>query len=262
MKFSIITPSFNQCRYLKRTMDSILNQEGAFELEWIVMDGGSTDGTLELLRDRSDPRILWQSEKDKGQSDALNKGLARAGGELIGWLNSDDLYTPGALAAVAEAFQRHSDAQWLVGRCGIVDQEDRPIRHGITRYKNRLLDRYTRRRLLAGNNPISQPAVFWRRSFGQQAGPLDVTLHHAMDYDLWLRMSQLAEPLILKRELSLFRVHSTSKSGTQTAERFAEQYAVAHRYFGNDRAAHLWHQFNRLKIVWGYRVVGWLEGGR
>jgi glycosyltransferase involved in cell wall biosynthesis len=233
IKFSIITPSFNQCRYLRQTMRSILSQAGDFQLEWIVMDGGSTDGTVELLRESalSDPRIVWTSEKDAGQSDALNKGLARAQGEIIGWLNSDDLYAPGTLAAVAEAFEQHSDAQWLAGRCGIVDEEGNRIRESITRYKNRLLDRYTYRRLLGGENPISQPAVFWRRSFGEQVGPLDVTLHHAMDYDLWLRMGRISRPLIPGRELSLFRIHSTSKSGTQTAERFAEQYAVARRYY-------------------------------
>jgi glycosyltransferase involved in cell wall biosynthesis len=261
MKFSIITPSFNQVRFLRQTMQSILSQEGDFELQWIVMDGGSTDGSVELLMQsaRSDPRIVWTSEKDAGQSDAINKGLSKADGQVIGWLNSDDLYAPRTLAAVADAFQQHPDAQWLAGRCGIIDQEGGRIRESITSYKNRLLERCTHRRLLGGENPISQPAVFWRRAFGQRVGPLDVTLHHAMDYDFWLRMSRISEPLILRRELSLFRIHATSKSGTQTAERFAEQYAVAGRYFAGDRTARAWHWFNRRKIVWGYRVVGWRE---
>jgi hypothetical protein len=91
-------------------------------------------------------------------------------------------------------------------------------------------------------------------------GALDVTLHHAMDYDLWLRMGRISRPLILRRELSLFRIHSASKSGTQTAERFAEQYAVAGRYFDGDWTSRAWHWFNRRKIVWGYRVMGWREG--
>lgn len=259
MKFSIITPSFNQCSYLRRTMRSILGQQGAFDLEWIVMDGASTDGTVQLLRGASDPRIIWQSQKDAGQSDALNKGLHLATGDIIGWLNSDDLYTSDALSTVAGALLAHPSAQWVVGRCGIIDQDDRPIRPSITRYKNRLLDRYSRRRLLGGENPISQPAVFWRRSFGQAVGGLDASLHHAMDYDLWLRMSRQADPLILPHDLALFRIHPSSKSGTQTAQRFAEQYAVARRYFDGDSLVHLCHWFNVQKIIWGYRFIACAE---
>ncbi len=253
MKISIITPSYNQSRYLRQTMHCVLSQAGDFDLEWLVIDGGSTDGTVELLRSCPDPRLKWISEKDNGQSDAVNKGLARATGDIIGWINSDDLYTSGALAAVARAFTQHPGIAWLAGRCAIIDGNNRVIRPGITRYKNNQLKRYGYRRLLI-QNPFSQPAVFWRRGFGEGVGPLDVSLHHAMDYDLWLRMARRADPFLLPKTLALFRIHATSKSGTQTAERFAEQYHAAAPHI-HDRRTRLAHWLNNQKIIWAYRAL-------
>ena len=170
MKLSIVTPSFNGLRFLDRTARSILSQSGDFELEWIVVDGGSTDGTVEFLRGLNDPRLRWTSEADRGQSHAINKGLALAAGDVVAWLNTDDVYTPGALAAVAQAFAAAPEAQWLVGRYEVIDEADRPIRSGVVRYKERSLRRYTYRALLR-ENFISQPAVFWRREFGHERRP-------------------------------------------------------------------------------------------
>jgi len=113
MRISIITPSFNQRAFLEQTAQSVLGQIGNFELEWIVVDGGSTDGTVEFLGGLNDPRLRWISERDAGQSDAVNKGMQRANGDVIGWLNSDDLYTSGALANVAMAFI-DPQIQWAV----------------------------------------------------------------------------------------------------------------------------------------------------
>jgi glycosyltransferase involved in cell wall biosynthesis len=257
MKISIITPSYNQCTFLRQTMQSVLSQAGDFDLEWLVIDGASSDETINLLSSTSDPRLRWISEKDRGQADAINKGLALATGQIIGWLNSDDLYTPGALNLVAGTFRDRPGIAWLAGRCAIIDEAGNEIRHGITAYKNERLRHYTWRNLLR-ENPISQPAVFWRRSFGQSVGSLDTSLHHAMDYDLWLRMGMRCDPYILKRTLAQFRLHSSSKSGTETASRFAEQYEVAQRYFDGDRASHIAHWVNVQKIVWAYRVLGWM----
>src|ERR1700677_676941 len=189
MRFNILTPSFNQASFLRPAIDSVLEQQGNFELSLIVIDGGSTDGTVDLLQSTTDPRLQWTSRPDAGQADALNQGLARADGDVIGWLNSDDLYAPGALALVAKAFTENPAAGWLAGQCDIIDAGDQPIRPGVTRYKNRSLARYSYRRLLR-ENFLSQPAVFWRRESVQRVGPLDASLHHAMDYDLWLRLGQ------------------------------------------------------------------------
>jgi glycosyltransferase involved in cell wall biosynthesis len=252
--FTVVTPSFNQAAYLGRTAASILGQQGNFALRWLVIDGGSTDGTIDLLRSIADPRLSWISEPDRGQANAINKGLAGAQGGFIGWVNSDDLLADGALAAVASAFARSPQAQWLVGRCDIIDPDDRPIRAAITRYKDRGLRRVSFRHLLR-ENPISQPAVFWRRSFGESIGPLDESLNHVMDYDLWLRMARASQPLVLDRLLARFRLHPQSKSGQEDRGRFAEQYAVASRYFDGDSMSRMVHLFNVEKIVWSYRLL-------
>ncbi|MGH7215442.1 MAG: glycosyltransferase family 2 protein, partial [Tepidisphaeraceae bacterium] len=244
MKVSVVTPSFNQAGYLRQTLDSVLSQTGdRLEVESIVVDGGSTDETLELLRAIHDPRLRWTSEKDRGQSHAINNGLARATGDVVAWLNSDDLYTPGALASVVGAFATRPGAQWLVGGCEIIDGAGRVIRPGVTRYKRRSLIRYSYRRLLR-ENMVNQPAVFWRRGFGEAVGPLDESLHYTMDYDLWLRMGGRCDPLVLDRVVSQFRIHAASKSGQVAREQFDEQYRVACRYFDGDRASRIIHRFN------------------
>jgi glycosyltransferase involved in cell wall biosynthesis len=254
MKFSIITPSFNQCPFLARTAESILSQTGDLTLEWIVVDAVSTDGTVELLRSLRDPRLTFSSEPDRGQSQAINKGLAAATGDVVAWLNADDRYLPGALSAVAAAFAGHPRSQWLVGRCQIIDEEDRPIRPAIARYKERRLARYSYRNLLR-ENVIPQPAVFWRRSFGQCIGPLDESLHFTMDYDLWLRMGKSAAPLIIDAPLAQFRLHAASKSGRVDRRQFDEGYEVACRHCDGDDMSRIAHRLNVEKIVWAYRFL-------
>ena len=141
-------------------MASLLTQAGDFDLEWIIVDDGSKDGTLDLLQSIADPRVRWTSGPDAGQSQAINKGLDSINGDVVTWLNSDDLYVPGTLAAVADAFAQHPDRQWVVGRCDIIDADDRVIREGVTRYKNHLLRHYSYRSLLRQNSwrfQIEQP---------------------------------------------------------------------------------------------------------
>jgi GT2 family glycosyltransferase len=255
VKLSIVTPSFNGLRFFDRTARSVLSQAGGdFELQWIVVDGGSTDGTLDYLKGLSDPRLRWVSEPDRGQSDAINKGLALADGDVVAWLNADDCYAPGALAAVADAFRERPSAQWLVGRCEVIDDADRAIRPAVVRYKEYSLRRYRYRALLR-ENFIPQPAVFWRRAFGQSIGPLDESLHWTMDYDLWLRMGRRSVPLVVERVLAQFRLHAASKTGRVDRRQFDEQYAVACRHFGRDRLSRVIHRFNVEKIIWAYRVM-------
>jgi glycosyltransferase involved in cell wall biosynthesis len=129
----------------------VLSQNGDFDLEWVVVDGGSMDATVEFLEGLQDPRIVWASEPDRGQTHALQKGMGRATGDVIGWLNSDDLYLPEALATVAAEFADHAEADWLIGRAVIIDVEGREIRRWITRYKDRVLAGYRYKRLLREN---------------------------------------------------------------------------------------------------------------
>src|SRR5262245_25539695 len=127
MRISIITPSFNQAQFIRRTIDSVLSQDGDFELDYRVVDGGSTDGTIDILKSYGD-RLAWTSESDRGQVDAINKGLARADGDIVSWLNSDDTLMPGALQRIVSAFEQHPETEWVHGRCPIIDEHDREVR--------------------------------------------------------------------------------------------------------------------------------------
>jgi len=258
---SVVTPLFNMATYLPATARSILDQTGNFDLEWIVTDGGSTDGGVDFLRSLAaqDPRVHCTSEKDRGQSDAINKGFARARGDVLAWLGADDLLEAGALASVVDTFNTRLDVNWLVGRCAIIDPAGEVIRKRIARYKQSNMRRYTYRRLLR-ENFIDQPSTFWRRSLLDRVGPLDEKLNYTMDYDLWLRFGKVSDPLYLDRPLARFRLHPGSKSGAVNRGQFDEQYAVASRHFGNDRVSRAVHRFNVEKIVWAYRamrLVGW-----
>jgi glycosyltransferase involved in cell wall biosynthesis len=252
-KISIITPSFNQVSFLKETIASIQSQEVNLEVEHIIVDGGSTDGSVEYLKTLGG-KVVWFSGKDKGQADAVNKGIRMATGEIIGWLNSDDLYLPGTLQAVADHFMQHPECRWLYGRCRIIDKSGKERWKWITGYKNARLKKFTYSKLLR-ENFISQPAVFFRKDLFEEAGPLNLELHYAMDYDLWLRFARSTPAGVINRNLSSFRRHGTSKSETGFRDQFFEQYAVALKYGPSffNRAA---HRFNIFKIITSYRIIG------
>lgn len=252
MKITIVIPSYNQAGFIRETLDSILGQQTDHEVEVIVMDGGSTDGTTDILKEYGE-RIRWVSEKDEGQSDAVNKGIEKASGEIIGWLNSDDLYEPGSLPEVLDVFARDPDCRWVYGKCRIIDEEGKEIMKWITHYKNLSLKRYSAGKIFR-ENFISQPAVFFRKDLFEEAGPLDTTLNYAMDYDLWLRFAKRSKPCYIDRYLARFRRHGSSKSETGTREQFREEYVVCLRY-GPSRYSKFMHWFNMYKIVLGYRFI-------
>lgn len=225
---SVITPSFNQAEFLPRTIESVLSQDYPC-LEYLVMDGGSTDSSIAILeRYCAAGKLGFVSQKDKGQSDAVNQGFQRTSGEIIGWLNSDDLYAPGALRTIGEYFASHPEIEWLFGRCTIVDRDDRPFKPLVTRYKEFWLRHYSYRWLLV-ENFLSQPAVFFRRRLIERVGALDPDYHLAMDYHLWLRMAQASEPAFLDRELAHFRSSGDNKMSLQWKKSFQEDLAVAAR---------------------------------
>jgi glycosyltransferase involved in cell wall biosynthesis len=253
MKISIITPSFNQAAFLKETINSIAGQDVDVRVEHIIMDGGSTDGSVELLETMGS-RVTWQSDPDKGQADAVNKGIQMATGDIIGWLNSDDLYQPGALQVVTVYFRNHPECRWLYGRCRIIDDKGKERWNWVTRYKNAFLKKFTLAKLLR-ENFISQPAVFFRKELFEEAGGLDLSLKYAMDYDLWLRFGRITPAGVINKDLASFRRHKSSKSETGFREQFLEQYAVARRYNPSffNRAL---HRFNIFKIINSYRILG------
>ncbi len=230
-KISVVTPSLNQGGFIERTIQSVQNQIVDAEVEHIVIDGGSTDETLDILKGYGS-KIRFTSGPDRGMSDALNTGFALCTGEIVGWLNSDDLFLPGTLQKVADYFSGHPDCLWLYGNCNMVEENDREVRKWITAYKVRKSARFSYRRLLV-ENFISQPSVFFRKSIFEKTGMLDINLKTAMDYDLWLRFSTLGKPGVIPDFLASFRVHQRSISARNIRKQFEEQYAIHQRYDQN-----------------------------
>lgn len=242
-EISIITPCFNQGQFLEETIRSVLSQKYP-NLEYVVADGGSTDGTLEILSRYQDD-LTWISEKDRGQSHAINKGMKMTSGEIIGFLNADDLYEPGALQAAGEYFACHPNAEWLTGKCRIIDQKGDEIRRLISLYKNAWL-RLGIPHCLYLLNYVSQPATFWRRDVLDRTGWFDETLCYALDYDYWLRLNRTCGLSFLNRWLACFRVHPTSKSGSTTYAQFEEQFEVVQRYTDSSFVLSLHALHNRV----------------
>ena len=253
MKISLVTPSFNQSQFIRRTIDSVLAQEGDFELDYRVLDGGSTDGTLEILKSYG-KRLSWVSEPDRGQVDAINKGLRTATGDIVGWLNSDDVLLPGALARVAVAFDAHPHAEWVHGRCLIIDEHDTEVRRWVTAYKHFRSRRHTLENFLT-ENYISQMTVFWRRSIQDAIGYLDPEIKYAFDYDLILRLAHRSGPVYIEEPTACFRWYSTSKSGGGFVVQMTETAEIA----AQSPEANLWTRtrarFKKTAIINIYRAL-------
>jgi glycosyltransferase involved in cell wall biosynthesis len=254
---SIVTPSYNQADYIESTIHSVLEQQYP-ELDYLIMDGGSQDGTVDILR-RFDGRLRWVSERDGGQSAAVNEGFRRTTGEIIGWVNSDDEYAPGALRVVGQYFAEHPQVEWLFGRCPIIDKRSRPYKAWITRYKEFWLRRYSYRRLLI-ENFISQPAVFFRRRLLDQVGHLDPAYHCAMDYHLWVRMGAVAKPAFIDRELAYFRISGENKMSLQYQRSFDEELHAARRVADGQYPILMFlHRVNRVKLITAYNLLARLS---
>jgi len=250
-KISVITPSYHQANFIEQTIESVLGQDYP-NLEYIIMDGGSTDGTLEILR-RYDGRITWRSEEDKGQADAINKGMRLASGDIVAYLNSDDLCEPGALTKVGEAFRDNPQTMWLCGKCRIIDEHNREFYRPITRFKNFWLKRYGYFCLLVLNF-ISQPAVYWRREIMSDIGYLNCDLHYALDYEYWVRIGKKFEPIIIDEYLASFRIHATTKGTTGFAKQFREELDVA-RTHSPRLLPVLFHYLTYAAIVTSYTFL-------
>lgn len=229
--FSLVMPNLNHAEFLREAIESVLNQATqTLSVELLVVDGGSTDATLAILESYGQ-RLRWSSQKDSGQSQAINRGLRQASGKIIGWLNSDDLLLPGALAKVKQVFERDAHAQWIYGKVKVIDRHGMPTRKLMNRLKNIPLRKLSWNRLLAGNW-ISQMGVFWRREFGAQIGGLREDLHLAMDYDLWLRFWSQTPGRFINADLACFRYYANSKTGAHQARQFQEAMSLAEMYAG------------------------------
>lgn len=203
----VVVPSYNQAQFLEATLRSLLLQ-GYPRLEIIVMDGGSTDGSRAIIERYAPWLSYWVSERDKGQSDAINRGLARLQTDVVTWLNSDDLLLPGTLNAVGAHFASSPDCEWVCGDGLFVDEtatEIQSVHAGRAFAFDELVD-------YGGGNYLAQPSVFFSKRLFDRVGGVNLDLHYAMDLDLWLRMRKLAEVRYLPRTLSLLRQHGAAKT--------------------------------------------------
>jgi len=253
-KISIITPSFNQGKFIKQTIDSVLSQDYS-NLEYIVVDGGSTDGTVEILKSYGN-KIKWISKKDKGQAHAINKGLKQATGNILAYLNSDDLLVKNSLNIVSKEFN-NKQTHWLIGDYQIIDKSGKRIRNQsfIEKYKKFLLKHYSPRLLKNVGNFIPQPSTFWSRSAFKKIGLFNQNLKYTMDYDYWLKLSEIYKPQIINKPLSKFRLHDSSKSITKRKDMLKEAKKVVqdHGLKGLSVVIHSAHSYLTLYI---YKIIG------
>lgn len=241
-KVSIITPSYNQGEFIERTILSVKNQDYP-NIEHVVIDGGSTDNTLEILKKYED-QIVWKSEPDKGQSDAINKGLRMATGKIIGWLNSDDTYLLYAVTTVVREFLQHPEYGMVYGKCNCINENDRIVReYPVVPFSYKILLRHR-------SGIIPQPASFIKKNVLQEVGGLDVSLHCVMDYDLWLRIGKKYKIQYIPIVLANFRHHPQSKTSMREWERWHETLRVIKRH-GGSRFSYIylsyqWKRFRRF----------------
>jgi glycosyltransferase involved in cell wall biosynthesis len=259
-RISVVTPSFNQGQYVEETLRSVLDQDYP-QLEYIVMDGGSSDGSREIIERYSERLAFWRSAADDGQAAALREGFARATGDILTWVNSDDLLAPGALFKVAEAWRRHGGGVIVVGACQLFDAGGRGRRHLASFQQaldvpepmppEKIFD--LARHWFPGEF-FYQPEVFFPRAAYEQIGGVDPSYYYTMDYDLWARFALAATPVVVIDEtLALFREHDEQKTSDRRAL-YREMVTTANTYLDevpleaghrrrlqrwNRRAAHL-----------------------
>lgn len=223
-KISIVTPSYEQGGFIEETIQSVIGQEYA-NFEHIIVDGGSRDQTVEILRKY--PHLKWVSEQDKGQSHAINKGLLMSCGEIVAYLNSDDVYRPGAFHAVAEFFARNPEALMVVGDCDYINDDSVKIGHMTARFEKieDLIRYWGWDRWYC----IPQQAVFLRRELLSLVGLFDATLHMVMDYDMWLRVAERHPIHTLRRTLAAFRLAANTKTTSRTHLMYFEEFAASRK---------------------------------
>lgn len=257
MRFSIITANFNGASFLEETITSVLAQQvDGVDLEYIVVDGGSTDGSLAIIEKYRDSIAHLIVEKDNGPANAINKGFTLATGDVVAWLNADDIYQKDCLKRVQQCFTENGDTMaFCFGGCPIINEQGKEIREGITRFKSAFFP-YSSRFLYRSINYISQPATFFRGSVRERAGLLREDLVAAWDYDFILRLwGEGKGKYIPGAPLAAFRWHEGSISGRNFSRQFKEEFEAARNDAGLWSVPTLLHYGVRWGIVAAYSCM-------
>ncbi len=237
---TVVTPTYNMAHFLRETIESVLSQDYP-HIQYIVMDGGSKDGTVEMLEGYG-TRLEWVSERDEGQSDAVNKGFQKARGEIFTFLNADDLYYPGAVSAAVDAFARQPEAGVVYGNAWYTREDGSRIsRYPVQPFNYDLLGHLCF---------VCQPASFLRSKVWAEVGGLDKSLHLTLDYDLWFRIAERYPMAYMDRDLATCRMYLENKSLGRRREAFEEIIRIMRRYRG----------YVPLNYLYGY--AGYLLDGK
>ena len=249
-RLSIITPSFNQAKYLERTIVSVLGQNYE-NLEYIVLDGGSTDGSVAILRKYSDRITAWESGPDEGQADAIYHGFEMATGDIIAWVNSDDYYLEEAFSAVGDYFRKNPSASWLIGNGILVDMDGKEL---LKLYSPRI----TFDNLLFFGGAFNQPSLFMKREAFFACGGFDRALKFCFDLDLVLNLARkLGPPGQIDSFLSAFRYHPESKTSTLATTRLQESACIRtgkYRALTGNRFLYGWKKRKNIILLFLHRL--------
>jgi len=252
---SIVTPSYNQASYLEQTITSVLNQDYS-HIEYIIVDGASTDNSVDIIEKYKSKLAYWVSERDTGQADAINKGFAHATGEIIAWLNSDDYYLEGTLSAAVKIFEENPDVVLAYGNMLAVDEHGKTF--NTLNYKQLTLED------LLCFQIIGQPAVFMRRSALQKTGGLDPTFHFLLDHHLWIRIAQQGKILHVPQTWAAARYHAEAKNRAKAAEFGREAFRILESVEQDGNLAPILAKVNRRARASTHRVDSryLLDGGQ
>jgi len=254
-RISIITPSYNQASFLEQTIRSVLDQ-GYSKIEYIVIDGGSSDGSVDIIKKHAGKLAYWISEDDSGQAEAINKGLARSTGDIIAWLNSDDYYLPNTLSEVAKMFDENPGAILVYGDMLAVDENGHTINE--LKYKQLTLED------LLCFQIIGQPSVFFRREAFEKAGGLNTSFHYLLDHQLWIRMAQHGKILHVPKMWAAARYHAAAKNRAKASEFGHEAFRILNWANERPEMAGLFAAVERYARASAHRVNAryLLDGGK